>query len=377
MSRNTFAPSRANFHVRQAVNPKSLLLFDDPDYAAPTPEDIRGALKALELSGAEAAALLGVDSRTIRKWTGGERAIPFSAWRLLTLSSGKTMVKRLCDVQIPWASLRPEQFQWVHCSICGRSSDSNIASLVINQVEFFLVQCPDCDVVWRNPIPDANFLDDLYADEYYKVDEGLKFQVGIADNTQQHAVDRQNATHKEVARWIEMGIEPQNKAGEPSTLLEIGGGRGYLQRAAEEAGWRTTGLEISSHGLAGSIKNDIRVLPMPLEDLLKILPYERYFDVVAFFDFLEHIPDPGLVLRTVRKMLSDDGWAIVRIPADGDDPQLHLVDHIWHFTERSIYRLFEKEGFHVEKIWPSGTFVEPKSGHKIENLTVFARRAAS
>ena len=217
-------------------------------------------------------------------------------------------------------------------------------------------------------------MDDLYADEYYDVDDSLKFQVGIADSTEQHAIDRQSATDKEVERWLAMGIEPIDKNGEPNRLLEIGGGRGYLQRAAEEAGWKTTGLEISSHGLAGSLKNDIRVLPMQLEELLKILPYERYFNVVAFFDFLEHIPDPGLVLRTVAKMLEVDGWAIVRIPADGDDPRLHLVDHIWHFTETSIFKMFEKEQFRVAKIFPSGTFVEPKSGHKIDNLTVFAQK---
>lgn len=375
MTRGTNAVRTVSHQVRNSVRPNTLLPFDDPNYEAPTADDVRAALKALDLTGAQAGTLLGVDSRTIRRWTGGERDIPFAAWRLLTVSSGRQLVDRLCDVQIPWARLRPEGFQWVPCSICGRFSDATIASVVINQVEFFLVRCLDCDIVWRNPIPDAAFLDDLYADEYYKVDESLKFQVGIADSTEQHAVDRQNATHKEVDRWIKMGILPTDKAGESNTLLEIGGGRGYLQRAAEEAGWKTTGLEISSHGLAGSIKNDIRVLPVPLEELLKILPYERYFDVVAFFDFLEHIPDPGLVLRTVRKMLADDGWAIVRIPADGDDPQLHHVDHIWHFTEASIYKMFEKEDFRVAKIWPSGTFVEPKSGHKIENLTVFAQRA--
>ena len=41
---------------------------------------LREFLTAHNLSGAQAGALLGVDGRTVRKWTGNERAMPYSAW---------------------------------------------------------------------------------------------------------------------------------------------------------------------------------------------------------------------------------------------------------------------------------------------------------
>lgn len=47
------------------------------------PERLREFLRERELSGAEAGALIGVDGRTIRRWTGGEREMPWSAWYAL------------------------------------------------------------------------------------------------------------------------------------------------------------------------------------------------------------------------------------------------------------------------------------------------------
>ena len=64
------------------------LQFADPGYLAPTPEEIRAALRAGGLTGARAGELVGVTGRTVRKWTGGEREIPYSAWRLLLIEIG-------------------------------------------------------------------------------------------------------------------------------------------------------------------------------------------------------------------------------------------------------------------------------------------------
>lgn len=64
------------------INPDVIAPYS-PSWTAPTPDDIRAVLKAGNLTGSAAANLVGVDSRTIRKWTGGERAIPYAAFALL------------------------------------------------------------------------------------------------------------------------------------------------------------------------------------------------------------------------------------------------------------------------------------------------------
>lgn len=47
------------------------------------PDRLREFLRGHALTGAQAGALIGVDGRTIRKWTGGERPMPYSAWYCL------------------------------------------------------------------------------------------------------------------------------------------------------------------------------------------------------------------------------------------------------------------------------------------------------
>ena len=51
---------------------------EDP-YIPPTGAEARALLKGLGLTGAAAGNLAGVDSRTVRRWTGGERPMPFAS----------------------------------------------------------------------------------------------------------------------------------------------------------------------------------------------------------------------------------------------------------------------------------------------------------
>lgn len=68
------------------IRPQVLLDYSDPNYVSPTSDEIKRVLTYNRLSGSGAASLLGVNSRTIRKWTGGEQRMPYSAWKLLLLN---------------------------------------------------------------------------------------------------------------------------------------------------------------------------------------------------------------------------------------------------------------------------------------------------
>lgn len=71
-------------------------------FDVPNAEELREFLKKYNLTGAEAARLVGVDSRTIRKWTASEeaanrRSMPWSAWALLRVRVGAVTVQQLDD----------------------------------------------------------------------------------------------------------------------------------------------------------------------------------------------------------------------------------------------------------------------------------------
>ncbi len=71
-----------------SVHPDTLLVFTDPRYRNPTPMDVRALMRRSGLTGSRVGDIVGVDGRTVRKWTGGERSMPYSAWRLLLLAVG-------------------------------------------------------------------------------------------------------------------------------------------------------------------------------------------------------------------------------------------------------------------------------------------------
>lgn len=78
------------FQAPNTLPPNTLLLFTDPNYQAPTWQDVRTLVKMTGLTGEQVASLLGVASRTVRKWqsppdSSNHTPMPYSAWRLLLI----------------------------------------------------------------------------------------------------------------------------------------------------------------------------------------------------------------------------------------------------------------------------------------------------
>lgn len=67
-----------------------------------TPDALRGVLSRHKLTGSQAARLLGVDSRTVRRWTSPDaidshREMPISAWWLLLLLTGEASIRQIIE----------------------------------------------------------------------------------------------------------------------------------------------------------------------------------------------------------------------------------------------------------------------------------------
>jgi hypothetical protein len=74
--------------LKKAINPASLRPYTE-GWEQPDSQAVRAVLKIANLTGGGAAKLTGIaDSRTVRRWTGGETAIPYAAWALLCEVAG-------------------------------------------------------------------------------------------------------------------------------------------------------------------------------------------------------------------------------------------------------------------------------------------------
>jgi DNA-binding transcriptional regulator YiaG len=64
-------------------------------WQVPNGNEIRAALKEAGLTGGQFAHLVGVNPRTVRKWTGDQHEIPFAAWALLCHEAGFGVIWKL------------------------------------------------------------------------------------------------------------------------------------------------------------------------------------------------------------------------------------------------------------------------------------------
>ena len=151
---------------------------------------------------------------------------------------------------------------------------------------------------------------------------------------------------------------------ERSHVLEFGCATGYMSEVLKNRlGCTVTGVEISPEAAALAEEHCERVIVCDAEkiDYAAELAGEE-FDVVLFADVLEHLKEPGDVLRRVRPFIAENGVVIASIPniAHGSVRlallggefryrEWGLLDdtHLRFFTRSSIQDLFEETGYVV------------------------------
>jgi SAM-dependent methyltransferase len=277
----------------------------------------------------------------------------------------------LLNVKVPWVRINPAERKPVSCLLCGSDDPEKMFSIMINEQEFHIVRCKHDNLIWLNPQPGPTFLNTLYTEEYYRVKKPeLLLQVGIKDSTKEDQVYRQEIARRQVEEW--------NKIGITGRLLEIGGGKGYLQQAAAEKGWNTFGLEVSQTGVKSNSEKGLKSLYGSIENLKN--KYSGYFDLIAMYAVIEHFTDPFEILSSLKDILADGGYLAIRTPNTDErkGPRLHLVDHLWHFSEHTLTALLDKAGFEVTTIFESGIFPPgTTSSDRIVGMTLFAKKRSN
>lgn len=149
-------------------------------------------------------------------------------------------------------------------------------------------------------------------------------------------------------------------------VLDVGPGLGTFLRTARDHGWRAEGVELSS--FAAEFIRKTHGVPVFNGDLASFDPSGmRRFDLVTFWDSIEHVAQPVQALEAARRLLRPGG--VLVIATDNFDC---LVAHIGaaiyrasggrlrypvervfidrnrtYFTERSLRGLVERLDFRV------------------------------
>jgi 2-polyprenyl-3-methyl-5-hydroxy-6-metoxy-1,4-benzoquinol methylase len=232
----------------------------------------------------------------------------------------------------------------VPCNVCGAddpevllpalaTTDRNLvyAASGDTPLQDRLVRCKRCRLVYVSPRPAHQEIEHAYE----AVDNSLYLAQGQ---------DRL-ATFRSALRWIEaQGVKK-------GSVLDVGCAGGFFVKAAQDAGWKATGIELSRHLCEfGSRQLGIQIIPGTLERTT--LP-ENSFDLITFWDVLEHVSDPRDTLERAYRLLKPGGHLLVNYPNYNSiwaklfgRRWWFLIDvHIYYFTPRTLNQLLRKTGF--------------------------------
>lgn len=149
------------------------------------------------------------------------------------------------------------------------------------------------------------------------------------------------------------------------TILDIGCGNGILGKYLKKKQHKCNiiGIDISRDAAKIAKKYYDEVIISDIENML-VLNYNIKFDAIILADVLEHLRRPDIVLKDLKGYVKQGGYIIASIPNIGrfeirikllfgkfDYQDIGILDktHLRFFTQKTIYTLFNKEGYNVIK----------------------------
>ncbi len=144
-------------------------------------------------------------------------------------------------------------------------------------------------------------------------------------------------------------LRPNDRA---RTILEIGCGEGILleRLASEGEAW---GIETNTAAAVIAASKGMRVYDQDLSNFRARYPDAR-FDIIVFFQVLEHLPHPWEFLSDLKALLSSPGMIAFSVP----NPDRYAVSlererwdypphHLTRFSKQGLSLLLERGGFEV------------------------------
>jgi SAM-dependent methyltransferase len=268
-----------------------------------------------------------------------------------------------------------EDTEEVVCCLCRVPG-----TLVHDLAPFGVVRCPQCELVFISPRLRPEALQRLYDDAAY-------FEGGVYGSSVSTAAAEAPSTGRLSPAMLlqrtwtagRLALVDRERGGAPAggRLLEIGAGYGLFLAAAREAGWTTSGVELSRTGAKhAQDRLGLDVFCGQLEDA----PLIPGFDVVCAWDTAEHVPDPLCFWRAVRAQVADDGVVLFSTPYVSSLPArllgarwwtLKPTEHIWHFTPRTHALLLARAGLALTRVVRSP--LAPANAGRLDSLVGVAR----
>jgi len=230
------------------------------------------------------------------------------------------------------------------CILCKNEKFQLISKKTRDSKKHKIIRCLKCNHIQIYPIPTLN-------DEKKFYDENLQDKnindIGSIKRARRKMMPDNIRRAKLVSKIIT----------KRSRILEIGSGHGFFLDIMKKNGYNVTGFEISKEKRKYSKKvTNASVLDININEKISTV---KPFDIVVLFHTLEHIIDPVIMLKNIKKLLKPKGKVLVEVP-NCDDFHLELNKfykefyweraHIHYFNSKSLKTVIHLGGFKNIKI---------------------------
>lgn len=212
--------------------------------------------------------------------------------------------------------------------------------------EFTVVRCQQCGLERTNPRPTADTIGYYYPDNYGP----------YISSSKPNYSGPKGGISKLIFQLLSLKTRklPPIK---PGRMLEIGCSSGDFMMYAKSLGWVVEGIEFSATAVETARERGFMVHAGAVE--LASDPAENYELIVGWM-VLEHLHQPSSVLMKLRTWISGNGYLVLSVPDSKSlsrrlfgnrNYDLHLPNHLFHFNDKTIKNILEKNGWKVEKIF--------------------------
>ena len=225
------------------------------------------------------------------------------------------------------------------CSGCGATGNF---SILFPLAYGDILRCGLCDLAFLWPRSG-----DL--DQYVQSVMSL-----LGERYSQSWVDFQRQSLVRVRAEARQHIRLIRRYKQSGTLLEIGPGIGEFLREARDSGYDVTGIDVTEGNVA-LITQTYPWLDVTIGTISDLAVKGVTFDIVVMSHVLEHISQPARYLHQLRSVLSEEGILYLVVPNLRSNGAMLLrakwggfcPDHLVHFTDATLARLLERNGFKV------------------------------
>lgn len=206
-----------------------------------------------------------------------------------------------------------------------------------DRIHFRIVRCLNCGLTYSNPIYDPDKIVSLYKESCNPTEDDIK------------------SSGKVYASYLKSVL---NKLSDKLKILDIGCGDGFFLKEAKRLGFKELyGVEPSKNAVNNLIPELNR--KKIIIDIFKRSQFKKdFFDVITFFQVFDHVLNPNKFLQDCHYLLKPGGY-VLAIMHDAKSWQARLLgekspifdfQHIYLFDKKNIKKIFENNGFIIDKI---------------------------